>query len=98
MDVRDQGHLEADGTQPPLDLADRLGIGGGRGGDAYDLAAGLHQADGLGQRGLHVLGTGGGHGLDTDGLSAAHGDRADLDFATLAALVDETARAIRRGG
>ena len=97
MDVRDERHRDALRAEAPLDLADRLGVGRRRGRDAYDLAAGLHQADGLGQSRLDVLGTRGCHGLHADRLRAAYGNVADLDFAALAPLVSEAAETVRRG-
>src|SRR5262249_52656041 len=94
VDVRHQGHGDAPSAQAALHFADGFGVSRGRRGDADDLAAGLYQADGLGQCGLHVLGARRGHRLDADGLVAADGDVADLDFAGRAARVREPALAV----
>ena len=94
VDVRDQRRLDAHAAQAALDFADGLGVGRGRRGDAHDLAAGLDQAHRLRQGGLDVLGARRGHRLDANGLIAAHGDGADLDFARLAALVAEATRRV----
>src|SRR5207249_12280670 len=91
VDVRYQRYVDAPGAEATLDFADCFGIGSRRSGDPDDLAASVYQANCLRQRGVDVLGTGGGHRLHADGLRAADGDIANSDFPRHASLVGEAA-------
>jgi hypothetical protein len=81
VDVRHQGDADAFLAQDAPDGAQVTGVFHRRGGDAHDLAAGLHQALGLGDGGVRVHRIRRGHGLDAEGIGAADADLADGDGA-----------------
>lgn len=50
------------------------------GGDTNDFATGFSEGEALFNSGLNVLGGGGGHGLDANGIFASNGGVSDADF------------------
>ena len=81
VDVGDEGLRESGRAETAMDVSERDGgrlVGGG---DADDLAAGLGQADALGQGRRHVLRVGGRHRLQTEGVPASDAHAAARDLA-----------------
>ena len=66
-----------------LDLAQHGGIFRLGHGDAHELAARFFEAKNLGDGRFDVVGIGGGHRLDDDGIIAADDEIADGDFTGL---------------
>jgi hypothetical protein len=90
MDVGHDGDVgEAVLVEGAANVLEVGGVFAGGGGDADDLAAGAGQEQGLAQAGFGVHGVGGEHGLDDDGVVAAHADGADNDFSGGTAAVLE---------
>ena len=79
VEVADDGDADAEFVERVDDFGDGLGGGFGVDGDAHQLGAGLGQRHHLIDGGGGVGGVGIGHGLDHDGVVAAHPDVADFD-------------------
>ena len=79
MEVADDGHADAELVERVDDFRDGLGGGFGVDGDAHQFGAGVRQRHHLIDGGGGVGGVGIGHGLDHDGVVAAHPDIADFD-------------------
>ena len=79
VEVADDGDADAEFVERVDDFGDGLGGGFGVDGDADQLGAGLGQRHDLVDGGGGVGGVGIGHGLDHDGVVAAHPNVADFD-------------------
>ncbi len=79
VEVADDGDADAEFVERVDDLGDGLGGGFGVDSDAHELGAGLGERHDLIDGGGGVSSVGVGHGLDHDGVVAAHLDVADFD-------------------
>ena len=87
VDVGHERCVEAVGAYARIDVLQVLGLALALRGEAHELTAGLDDALGLRYAGLSVVGVGGGHRLDADGVVAAHVECADVHHRRLPPVI-----------
>ena len=94
MYISDKGNVTLCVFECLCDGAEGLGRFFVWGGDANDFATGFSEGEALFDSGLYILGWGGGHGLDANGIFASNGGVADANFSSGYALCVEARDAI----
>ena len=97
MYISDKGDVTLCVFECLCDGAEGLGRFFVWGGDANDFATGFSEGEALFDSGLYILGWGGGHGLDANGIFASNGGVADANFSSGYALCVEARDAIGMG-